>query len=96
VHAGRRTSSLITGTDTLEGIDIDLSDMPDTAQTLAAVALFARGDTVIRGLHTLKVKETDRLEALATELKKFGADVEVENGDTLIITHPPTNPNARR
>src|SRR5436190_9422399 len=46
----------IKGTDTLEGIEIDLADMPDTAQTLAVVALFARGETVIRGLHTLRVK----------------------------------------
>jgi 3-phosphoshikimate 1-carboxyvinyltransferase len=81
----------ITGTDTLEGIDVDLSDMPDTAQTLAAVALFARGDTVIRGLHTLKVKETDRLEALASELRKFGSEVEIESNDTLII-NPPEDP----
>ena len=77
----------VTGTDTLEGIDVDLSAMPDTAQTLAVVALFANGETTIRGLHTLRVKETDRVAALATELTKLGADVEVE-GDDLTI-HPP-------
>lgn len=77
----------ITG-DKLDGIDVDLSTMPDTAQTLAVVALFARGQTVIRGLHTLKVKETDRLAALETELTKLGAEVAIEDGDTLVIDPP--------
>jgi 3-phosphoshikimate 1-carboxyvinyltransferase len=78
----------ITGTDTLEGIDVDLGDMPDTAQTLAVACLFAKGETIIRGLHTLRVKETDRLTALATELKKLGAEVDIETDDTLVITPP--------
>src|SRR4029077_3973781 len=47
----------ITGEDSMDEIDIDLCEMPHTAQTLAVVALFARGETVIRGLHTLRVKE---------------------------------------
>jgi 3-phosphoshikimate 1-carboxyvinyltransferase len=78
----------IKGTDTLEGIEIDLGKMPDMAQTLAVVALFAKGETVIRALHTLRVKETDRLAALSTELRKLGATVDIENDDTLVI-HPP-------
>ena len=78
----------IAGTDRLEGIDVNLSSMPDTAQTLAVVALFADGRTTIRGLHTLRVKETDRLAALRTELEKFGAGVTIENGDTLMIDPP--------
>jgi 3-phosphoshikimate 1-carboxyvinyltransferase len=82
----------IKGTETLESIDIDLADMPDTAQTLAVVALFARGETVIRGLHTLRVKETDRLAALSNELKKFGAEVEIEDDDVLVI-NPPDEPH---
>lgn len=82
----------ITGTDELEGIETDLADMPDTAQTLAVVALFAKGQTIIHGLHTLKVKETDRLMALKTELSKLGAHVEIENDDTLIID-PPAHPH---
>ena len=77
----------IGGRGRLEGIDLSLADMPDTAQTLAVVALFARGETVIRGLHTLRVKETDRLSALQTELRKFGAEVEIEE-DVLVITPP--------
>ncbi len=77
----------ITGPDRLEPIDIDMRDMPDMAQTLAVVALFAEGDSTLRGLHTLRKKETDRITALATELKKFNAGVEVEE-DSLIISPP--------
>jgi 3-phosphoshikimate 1-carboxyvinyltransferase len=77
----------VMGTGQLNGIEVDLLAMPDVAQTLAVVALFARGDTVIRGLHTLKLKETDRIEALATELRKLGA--EVEAGDDFLAITPP-------
>lgn len=77
----------IGGTDRLEGIDVDLSTMPDTAQTLAVASLFAEGTTRMRGLHTLRVKETDRVAATATELRKLGAEVTVE-GDDLIIDPP--------
>jgi len=80
----------IKGTETLEGVDVSLADMPDTAQTLAVVALFARGETVIRGLHTLRVKETDRLAALSNELKKLGAEVEIE--DDVLVINPPEEP----
>src|SRR3954471_1688706 len=75
------------GTDRLEGIDIDLRDMPDMAQTLAVVAMFAEGESVLRGLHTLRKKETDRIAALAAELKKFNVAVEVE--DDSIQIEPP-------
>jgi 3-phosphoshikimate 1-carboxyvinyltransferase len=78
----------VTGTKRLEGIEVDLSAMPDTAQTLAVTALFAEGETRITGLHTLRVKETDRLAAVATELRKFGAGVEIEGDDALVITPP--------
>ncbi len=81
------------GTDRLEGIDVDLAKMPDTAQTLAVVALFADGPTTIRGLHTLRVKETDRVAALAAELTRLGADVSVD-GDDLTI-HPPEDGRLR-
>ena len=82
-----KDSVTVTGTDTLEGIDIDLSTMPDQAQTLGVVALFAEGPTTIRGLHTLRVKETDRISALANELTKLGAEIRVE-GDDLHIAPP--------
>ncbi len=71
----------------LRGIDVDLNDMPDTAQTLAVLALFAKGSTTIRNVGNLRVKETDRLSALSTELTKLGAVVE-ETSDALIV-HPP-------
>jgi 3-phosphoshikimate 1-carboxyvinyltransferase len=79
------------GTDALEGIEVDLSNMPDTAQTLAVVALFVRGQTVIRGLHTLRVKETDRIAALKTELTKLGATVSIED-DVALVIDPPASP----
>jgi 3-phosphoshikimate 1-carboxyvinyltransferase len=78
----------VTGTGRLHGIDVDLSSMPDTAQTLAITALFADGPTTIHGLRTLRVKETDRLIALSNEVTKLGGIVEVEN-DSLTI-HPST------
>jgi 3-phosphoshikimate 1-carboxyvinyltransferase len=77
----------VAGPQDLRGIEVDLSAMPDTAQTLAVVALFAHGRTTIRGLHTLRVKETDRLAALSTELARLGAAVAVE-GDALRIDAP--------
>jgi 3-phosphoshikimate 1-carboxyvinyltransferase len=83
------------GADRLEPIDVDLSDMPDTAQTLAVVALFAGGPSTIRGLHTLRLKETDRIAALATELRKLGGDVDVEGDDAITIS-PPEDPRGLR
>ncbi|HEY2585065.1 MAG TPA: hypothetical protein VGI81_04785, partial [Tepidisphaeraceae bacterium] len=82
-----KDSVTVTGTAFLDGIDIDLSTMPDQAQTLAVVALFAQGETTIRGLHTLRVKETDRIAALANELTKLGAAVDVRSDD--LIVRPP-------
>lgn len=82
-----KESITVAGTEFLDGIDVDLSTMPDQAQTLAVVALFAEGETTIRGLHTLRVKETDRIAALANELTKLGAEVDVR-GDDLNIRPP--------
>jgi 3-phosphoshikimate 1-carboxyvinyltransferase len=84
----------IRGTQRFEAIDVDLSAMPDTAQTLAVACLFADGTSTIRGLHTLRVKETDRLAALATELKKLGAEIDIEGDDALTI-HPPEDGKLR-
>lgn len=61
----------------LRGGEFVFSDTPDAAMALAALACFAEGRTTIRGLRTLRVKETDRLEALRLELSKLGAAVEV-------------------
>jgi 3-phosphoshikimate 1-carboxyvinyltransferase len=74
----------VTGPERLSGIEVDMAPMPDAAMTLAAVAALAAGPTTIRGLHTWRVKETDRLAALQAELRKLGAGAEVE-GDTLRI-----------
>lgn len=74
----------------LRGIDVDLNAMPDMAQTLAVVALFAAGPTSIRNVGNLRVKETDRLAALKAELSKLGATVEIE-GDDLHIEPPAGN-----
>jgi 3-phosphoshikimate 1-carboxyvinyltransferase len=73
----------------LRGIDIDLNDMPDTVQTLAVVALFADGPTTVRNVANLRVKETDRIAALAGELRKLGATVD-EFHDGFRVT-PPVN-----
>jgi 3-phosphoshikimate 1-carboxyvinyltransferase len=61
----------VKGPKILKGININMSMMPDTAQTLAVVAAFAKGKTIITGLSTLKMKETDRLKALKNELNKM-------------------------
>ena len=84
--------TIVTGPPQLHGIDIDLEDTPDLAQTVAVVALFAVGETTLRGIHTLRVKETDRIAALEAELAKLGAQtrLEGEGRDTALhITPPP-------
>ena len=60
----------------LHGIDMDMNHIPDAAMTIATTALFAEGPTCIRNIYNWRVKETDRLYAMATELKKLGAQVE--------------------
>jgi 3-phosphoshikimate 1-carboxyvinyltransferase len=70
----------------LRGVDVDMNAISDTAQTLAVVALFADGPTKIRGVAHVRHKETDRIAALAAELRKVGADV-IEHDDGLTI-HP--------
>jgi 3-phosphoshikimate 1-carboxyvinyltransferase len=69
----------------LTGIEINMNGISDTVQTLSAVALFAEGPTTITGVAHIRHKETDRLSALATELRKFGAEVD-ELDDGLKIT----------
>ena len=72
----------------LRGIDVDMNDISDTVMTLAAVACFAEGPTTIRNVAHIRHKETDRLTALATELRRVGAEVE-EFADGLTITPRP-------
>jgi 3-phosphoshikimate 1-carboxyvinyltransferase len=72
----------VRGTGALKGIKADLSGMPDQVPTLAALAPFAEGETLIHNVAHLRIKESDRLEAMATELKKLGADAR-EGRDSL-------------
>jgi 3-phosphoshikimate 1-carboxyvinyltransferase len=73
----------------LNPIDMDLNHIPDAAMTAAVCALFASGSSTIRNIGSWQVKETDRITAMARELRKFGATV-VEGPDFLKITPPET------
>jgi 3-phosphoshikimate 1-carboxyvinyltransferase len=75
----------VSGGKELNGIDMDMNHIPDAAMTAAVLALFANGPSTIRNVASWRVKETDRLAAMATELRKLGADVE-EGADDLRIT----------
>jgi 3-phosphoshikimate 1-carboxyvinyltransferase len=71
----------------LKAIDLDCNHIPDAAMTLAVMALYADGTTVLRNIASWRVKETDRIAAMACELRKLGASVE-EGTDYLKITPP--------
>ncbi|WP_363317488.1 3-phosphoshikimate 1-carboxyvinyltransferase [uncultured Gilliamella sp.] len=71
----------------LNGVDMDMNHIPDAAMTIATTALFADGTTTIRNIYNWRVKETDRLSAMANELRKVGATVE-EGEDYITITPP--------
>lgn len=73
----------------LRGVDVDLRDIPDTAQTLAAIAPFAASPTTIRGIASARLKETDRVAAMCAELRRLGVPVD-EYADGLKI-YPHTN-----
>jgi 3-phosphoshikimate 1-carboxyvinyltransferase len=81
-----RTDGGITvqGPERLQGIEVDMGNMPDVAPTLAIVAAFAEGVTIINNIAHLRIKECDRLNAMVTELSKMGAIVEEED-DRMII-----------
>ena len=70
----------------LKGITINMNNMPDAVQTLAVIALFAKGETVIEGISNLRIKETNRIEALANELGRLGA--EIEAGEDFLLIRP--------
>lgn len=71
----------------LQAVDMDCNHIPDAAMTLATMALYADGTTTLRNIASWRVKETDRIAAMATELRKLGATVE-EGQDYLAITPP--------
>lgn len=71
----------------LQGVDVDCGDIPDAAMTLAVAALFAEGKTTIRNVYNWRVKETERMVAIVTELRKLGATV--EEGIDYCVIEPP-------
>ncbi|MGH8623181.1 MAG: 3-phosphoshikimate 1-carboxyvinyltransferase [Burkholderiales bacterium] len=94
IEAGARPETAQRGR--LKAIDADFGDIPDAAMTAAVVALFADGTSTLRNIGSWRVKETDRIAAMAAELRKLGARVE-EGPDYLRITPPPgarLTPNA--
>jgi 3-phosphoshikimate 1-carboxyvinyltransferase len=74
----------VTGTESLEGIDVNMGDIPDTAQTLAVVAPFASSPTRIRGIASARLKETDRIHATCAELQRLGVELQ-EHQDGMTI-----------
>ncbi len=85
IEAGAGTEAAASGR--LRALDADLNHIPDAAMTAAVAALFADGTSTLRNIASWRVKETDRITAMATELRKLGATVE-EGGDYLRITPP--------
>jgi 3-phosphoshikimate 1-carboxyvinyltransferase len=84
----------LASTKKLQAIDADFNHIPDAAMTIGVLALFAEGVTTIRNIASWRVKETDRIAAMAIELRKVGATVE-EGADYIRITPPATlTPNA--
>jgi 3-phosphoshikimate 1-carboxyvinyltransferase len=81
---GTDNSILVTRASPLRGIDVDMRDIPDTAQTLAAIAPFADTPTRVRGIASARLKETDRIHATCTELRRLGVQVE-EHEDGMTI-----------
>ena len=88
-----RDATTVTG-GRLRGVDVDMNAISDTVMTLAVVALFADGISRIRNVGHIRHKETDRIAALANELRKLGATID-EHDDGLIII-PPDHPRAAR
>jgi 3-phosphoshikimate 1-carboxyvinyltransferase len=74
----------VRGPERLRGVDVDMSQISDTAQTLAAIAPFAEGPTRVTGIGFIRAKETDRVGAVVTELRRLGIDA-VEEADGFVI-----------
>ncbi len=80
----RKENSVVVSGGELKGIETDMSAMPDMVPTLAAVALFAKGKTVIRNVAHLRHKESDRLEAVRMECGRMGGNVEETRTGSLL------------
>ena len=78
----------VTGTGELHGIEVDMADISDTAQTLAAVAAFADSPTVVRGIGFIRGKETDRIAAIVTELQRAGLQATNDEDGFTIVPGP--------
>ena len=87
-HVVRDENGLTVRGGPLHGIAADMNDISDTVMTLAAVACFADGPTIIRNVAHIRHKETDRLAALAAELRRVGAEVEEFADGLRIIPRP--------
>jgi 3-phosphoshikimate 1-carboxyvinyltransferase len=85
VSVGEGWIEVQAGEKKLQAVDMDLNHIPDAAMTAAVLALFAEGPSTLRNIASWRVKETDRLAAMATELRKLGAEVE-EGADFLKIS----------
>ncbi|MEH2357994.1 3-phosphoshikimate 1-carboxyvinyltransferase [Nostoc sp.] len=83
----------VTGPKQLQGIDIDMNDISDLVQTLGAIAPFASSPITIRNVEHIRYKETDRIKAVVTELRRLGVEVE-EFADKLKIQPGPITPAA--
>ena len=88
VEAGPNWLQVARGAWPLKAIDLDCNHIPDAAMTLAVMALYADGPSRLHNIASWRVKETDRIAAMAAELRKFGAEVE-EGQDYLRIVPPP-------
>jgi 3-phosphoshikimate 1-carboxyvinyltransferase len=79
----------VRGTGSLRGITVDMGDLSDTAQTLAAVAVFADGPTEVTGIGFIRAKETDRIAAVVTELRRCGVHAEEEDDGFVVLPSAP-------
>ncbi|NPC55538.1 bifunctional 3-phosphoshikimate 1-carboxyvinyltransferase/cytidylate kinase [Caenimonas soli] len=87
VNGGPNSLEVSRGAWPLKAIDLDCNHIPDAAMTLAVMALYADGTTTLRNIASWRVKETDRLAAMAKELRKLGAEI-VEGPDFITVTPP--------
>lgn len=94
VAVGDRFTEVRAG-DELRGVDVDLADFSDTAPTLAVVAAFASSPTRVRGIGFIRRKETDRIAAVVTELRRCGVDAE-EEPDGFVVRPPAGGPRPAR
>jgi 3-phosphoshikimate 1-carboxyvinyltransferase len=87
----RADATEVIGSGGLRGVDVDLADFSDTAPTLAVVAAFAEGPTRVRGIGFIRAKETDRIGAVVTELRRLGVQAD-EEPDGFVVHPRPEGP----